>query len=125
MGAIRQLDDRDLPAALAQSQGPVLVDFHATWCGPCRSLAPSLDALANESGEQLTVIKVDIDQAPAAANAFHVRSVPTLVLLDGGTVRDVRVGLQSLAQLRSWVAATVAHSSGSAASTAHSHIEPS
>lgn len=107
MGAILHLDDRNLPAALAQSRGPVLVDFHATWCGPCRSLAPSLDALADETGEHLAVIKVDIDQAPAAANAFGVRSVPTLVLLDEGRIRDMRVGLQSLAQLRTWVASVL------------------
>lgn len=107
MGAILHLDDRNLPAALAQSRGPVLVDFHATWCGPCRSLAPSLDALADETGEHLAVIKVDIDQAPVAANAFGVRSVPTLVLLDEGRIRDMRVGLQSLAQLRTWVASVL------------------
>ena len=107
MGAILHLDDRNVPAALAQSRVPVLVDFHATWCGPCRSLAPSLDALADETGEQLAVIKVDIDQAPAAANAFGVRSVPTLVLLDEGRIRDMRVGLQSLAQLRTWVASVL------------------
>lgn len=107
MGAIRHLDDRGLHAALAQSQGRVLVDFHATWCGPCRALAPSLDALADETGDRLSVIKVDIDQAPAAANAFGVRSVPTLVLLDNGRIHDVRVGLQSLAQLRAWVASII------------------
>lgn len=115
MGAIRHLDDRDLPAALAQRQGPVLVDFHASWCGPCRALAPSLDALAAETGERLEVIKVDIDQAPAAANAFGVRSVPTLVLLDQGRVHDVRVGLQSLAQLRGWVAGVLADGRGGSA----------
>jgi len=103
MGAFRHLDGRNLPAALSGIRGPVLVDFHATWCGPCRSLAPNLDALADVAGEQLAVIKVDIDQAPAAANAFSVRSVPTLVLLDNGRIQDVRVGLQSLAQLRAWV----------------------
>lgn len=103
MGAIRQLECGDLSVALAQSRGPVLVDFHAVWCGPCRALAPSLDALADEAGDRLAVIKVDIDQAPAAAHAFGVRSVPTLVLLDEGRIRDVRVGLQSLAQLRHWV----------------------
>jgi thioredoxin 1 len=108
MGAIRHLDDRDLSAALANSPGPVLVDFHATWCGPCRSLAPSLDALADESGDRLSVIKVDIDQAPAAANAFGVRSVPTLVLLESGRIHDVRVGLQSLTQLRAWVGGVIA-----------------
>lgn len=103
MNAIRHLDDRGLPAALANRQGPVLVDFHATWCGPCRSLAPSLDALADETGDRLEVIKVDVDQAPQSANAFGVRAVPTLVLLDGGRIRDIRTGLQSLAQLREWV----------------------
>ncbi len=104
VGKIRHRDDRDLAAALTQSQGPVLVDFHATWCAPCRALAPSLEALADEAGGHLAVIQVDIDQAPAAAHAFGVRSVPTLVLLDDGRIRGVRVGLQSMSELRSWIA---------------------
>jgi thioredoxin 1 len=112
MGAIRHLDDRDLHATLAQSRGLVQVDFHAAWCGPCRALAPSLDALADETGERLAVIKVDIDQAPVAAHAFGVRSVPTLLLLDEGRIRDTRVGLQTLAQLRTWVASMVPPPSG-------------
>lgn len=111
MSAIRHLNDRDLPATLAQSQGPVLIDFHATWCPPCRALAPHLDALAAESGDSLAVIKVDIDQAPAAAQAFGVRSVPTLVLLNHGQRQETRVGLQSLAELRRWVAPVLATAS--------------
>jgi len=104
MSAILHFDDHGLSAALAERKGLVLVDFYATWCSPCRSLAPNLDALAEETGDRLAVIKVDIDQAPAAALAFGVRSVPTLVLLDQGRIRDVRTGLQSLSQLRAWVA---------------------
>jgi len=104
MSAILHFDDHGLSAARAERKGLIMVDFYATWCGPCRSLAPNLDALAEETGDRLAVIKVDIDPAPAAALAFGVRSVPTLVLLDEGRIRDVRSGLQSLSQLRAWVA---------------------
>lgn len=108
MGAVKNLDDKGLHTLLASPQGPVLIDFHATWCGPCRSLSPNIEALAEEAGEALQVVKVDVDQSPVAASAFGVRSIPALFLVKDGEVQDVRLGLQSLPQLREWVSRLIA-----------------
>lgn len=63
---------------------PVLVDFTAVWCGPCKMMKPVLDELHQRMGDKLRIIKIDIDQSPAAANAFNVQSVPTLILFQQG-----------------------------------------
>jgi thioredoxin 1 len=74
---------------------PVLVDFSAEWCGPCRAIEPTIERLAAEYGERLAVAKVDIDEQAALAAEYHVRSVPTVMLIAGGTVQQVLVGSRS------------------------------
>ncbi|MFN8291807.1 MAG: thioredoxin [Chitinophagaceae bacterium] len=69
---------------LINGEVPVLVDFTATWCGPCRVMKPVLDELHQRKGNKLRIIKIDIDQSPAAAHAFQVQSVPTLLLFQKG-----------------------------------------
>ena len=71
---------------LIQSDQPVLVDFYATWCGPCKTQAPMLEELARRVGESARIIKVDIDKNPKAADQYQVRSVPTLVVFKRGKV---------------------------------------
>lgn len=74
---------------------PVLIDFHATWCGPCKQIAPSIDAIAAEHPEY-TIVKVDIDQAPATAQRFGIMGVPTLVVLNSdGTAASQSTGAKA------------------------------
>ena len=81
------------------SAKPVFVDFWADWCGPCKMLAPTFERLAQKHGEQITFVKVNVDEAPEVANKFAVRSIPTLVLLQSGNVVERLVGLRSEQEL--------------------------
>ncbi len=84
---------------VVKSDTPVLVDFFATWCGPCRALSPTVDAIADERSGQLKVCKCDIDQQPDLANRFGVMSVPTLILFKGGQSVETMVGAQPKSRL--------------------------
>ncbi|MGD0227504.1 MAG: thioredoxin [Terriglobia bacterium] len=81
------------------SAKPVFLDFWADWCGPCKMLAPTFDRLAEKYGEQITFAKINVDELPDVANKFGVRSIPTLILLQGGNVVEKVVGLRSEQEL--------------------------
>lgn len=69
---------------LLQGEIPLLVDFHAEWCGPCKTLSPIIKNVKSELGDELKVVKIDIDKNPQAASHYHVRSVPTIILFQKG-----------------------------------------
>lgn len=81
------------------SDKPVLVDFWATWCGPCRMVAPVLEEIAGEHGDKLTVAKLDVDENPAVARDFQVMSIPTLILFENGKATKTIVGAKGKAAL--------------------------
>lgn len=82
-----------------EAEGPVLVDFWAEWCGPCRAIAPVLEELEKDFGDALTVAKVDVDQNPEAAQRYGIRSIPTLLLFVDGVPAETVVGAQPKAAL--------------------------
>jgi thioredoxin 1 len=84
---------------LIQSGQPVLVDFFAEWCGPCKQMAPTLKQLADRTGDKLKIVKVDIDKSRAAAEKFQIRSVPTLLFFKDGKVVWRQSGAQPLHKL--------------------------
>jgi thioredoxin 1 len=91
-----------LSAVLSKSTVPVIIDFHATWCGPCRQLAPELDAVAKAHPQQITVVTVDVDEAPEIAQEYRVTNIPYLVLVSNGKIVKDRVGSASRAELAAW-----------------------
>jgi thioredoxin len=98
MAAVIEVDGHGFDEAIA-GPNPVLVDFSASWCGPCRAMAPALEAFAAGRSDDLAVVKVDIDAAPAIAAHHGIRSVPTLMLFQDGERIAVHAGMLSERQL--------------------------
>lgn len=104
MSDIVNVSEQDFETEVLKSSAPVLVDFSAVWCGPCKKLEPVVHEVAAEYDGRLKVVKVDVDHAPAIAAKFGVLSVPTLMLFSGGAVRDQVVGVLSKKALADRVA---------------------
>jgi len=95
MSRVFEANDRTFEDEVLNADGLVLVDFSATWCGPCKRLEPIVHEIAGDYNGRLKVVHVDVDQARSAAARFGVMSVPTLLLLRDGTVKDQHIGLIS------------------------------
>ncbi len=98
-GAVAEFTDQNFDAEVLQADGPVLVDFWAPWCGPCRQIAPMIEELANENAG-IKIGKINIDDNPQAAQRFQVNSIPTLLVFKGGEVSETFVGVRPKAQLQ-------------------------
>ncbi len=95
MSAIVNVTDSNFDSEVLASAGPVLVDFSAIWCGPCKKLEPIVHEIAAEYGDRLKVVKVDVDNSPTTAAKFGVLAVPTLMIFQGGKVKDQYAGVLS------------------------------
>jgi thioredoxin 1 len=100
MLSIKELSDRDFETEVLQSTSPVLVDFWAPWCGPCRLIAPVIEELATENQGTIRVAKINIDDSPNTAATYGVSSIPTLMIFKNGEVVDRFVGVQPKKRLQ-------------------------
>jgi len=100
---VQVITDGNFTDAVLNASQPVLVDFWAEWCGPCKQVAPILDEIARDYAGKLTVAKVNVDENTLVANDYSVRGIPTLILFRGGKPVETKVGPLSRSQMRDWI----------------------
>jgi thioredoxin 1 len=103
----KAVTDDSFRQEVLESGTPVLVDFWAEWCGPCKMVAPILDDIAREYAGKLTVAKVNIDENPATPNEYAVRGIPTMMLFRDGKLLDTKVGALPKGKLKDWIAGQI------------------
>ncbi len=102
------VDKNNFQSDVLQSSEPVVVDFWAEWCGPCKMISPALEEIATELGGKVKIAKLNVDENPELAAQFGVRSIPTLMLFKGGELTDTKVGAAPKTALSAWINAAVA-----------------
>ena len=105
---LKQVSDASFEADVLKADQPVLVDFWAEWCGPCKMIAPALEEISTEMAGKVKVAKLNIDENPELAAQFGVRSIPTLAVFKGGEVADIKVGAAPKTALSSWISTAAA-----------------
>ena len=106
-GEIINVTDADFEAQVINADGPVLVDYWAPWCGPCKMVAPILEQLVGEYGDKLTIAKINIDDNPETPKKSGVRGIPTLTVFENGNVEATKVGALSKSQLTAFLDSTL------------------
>jgi thioredoxin 1 len=103
-----KVDKSNFQADVLNASVPVVVDFWAEWCGPCKMIAPALEDIATELGAKVKIAKLNIDENPELAAQFGVRSIPTLMIFKGGEVADMKVGAAPKTALSHWINGSLA-----------------
>lgn len=101
--ATKAITDESFEQDVLKADGPVLVDFWAEWCGPCKMIGPALEEISDELGEKVTIAKLNIDDSPDAPGKYGVRGIPTMILFHNGAPVETKVGAAPKSQLKSWL----------------------
>ncbi len=105
--ATLKITDDSFETDVLKSDKPVLVDFWAEWCGPCKQIAPALDQIAEEMADQITIAKLNIDENERTAPRYGVRGIPTMILFKGGQVASMKVGAMPKSKIVEWLSEAV------------------
>ena len=98
--------DESFERDVLKAEGPVLVDFWAEWCGPCKQIAPALDQISEQLAGHLTIAKLDIEESPTTPSRYGVRGIPTMMLFKGGQMASMKVGAMPKQKILEWLAET-------------------
>jgi len=101
--ATQAVTDDSFEAEVLKAEGPVLVDFWAEWCGPCKQISPALEEIAAEQSGKITIAKVNIDENPMAPSKYGVRGIPTLLIFKGGEEVSRKVGPMAKSKIEEWI----------------------
>ena len=100
---MEMINDTNFEAEVLKSEKPVLVDFFAVWCGPCRQMLPIVTELSEEMADKIKIVKLDVDEAAATAEKYEIQSIPTMILFKDGQVKATRNGASTKAELQTWL----------------------
>ena len=112
--ATKMITDASWDADVTKASGPVLVDFWAEWCGPCKMIGPSLEEISDELGEQVTIVKLNIDENPDSPGKYGVRGIPTMILFKDGVPAATKVGAEPKGRLKAWLEGELGQSTSQA-----------
>src|SRR3978361_2018132 len=104
--AVGKVSDADCDSQVLKAPGPVVVDFWAEWCGPCRMIAPALDEISGAMGDKVKIVKLNVDERPKTASKYGVMSIPTLMIFKDGEMASRQVGAAPKQKLQQWITAS-------------------